>query len=220
MIAADEGKISLNNRLNLDNTNAGLEEKSGSGIILHLSSPVNLTIFDLCYLMIAVSDNYATDLLLDILGFDDINKILNQLGLKITRVDLKISQYTLLHGRNPTTPYEISFLLNQIYCKKLPFSPLMDEILQNQIYGTRLPLLLLDDLETGKLSIAHKTGTIEAVAHDAGIIRAQGKNYILCVLTQNQKNLGETNMAIAKLSLDIYQKVVNNNKNTSPDNSQ
>ena len=81
------------------------------------------------------------------------------------------------------TPYEIGFLLEQIYYEKLPFSSLMDGILQNQIYGSRIPLLLLDDLEEGQLSIAHKTGTIKAVAHDAGIIRASGKDYLLCVLT-------------------------------------
>ena len=69
MIAADEGKINLQTRLSLDNSTASSEEKSGSGIILHLSNPINLTILDLCYLMIVVSDNYASDFNIGYSGF-------------------------------------------------------------------------------------------------------------------------------------------------------
>lgn len=99
MMAVAEGILNLKLKFVVDNRFATEEEKSGSGIILHLSSPIELTLYDLCYFMIVVSDNYATDLVIDILGMERINTTLKEIGLKQTCLNNKLSRHTKLAGK-------------------------------------------------------------------------------------------------------------------------
>ncbi len=60
----------------------------GTGVLKQLEAGLNPTLYDLAVLMIIVSDNTATDLLLDILGRTNVNQTMANLGLTKTRVDL------------------------------------------------------------------------------------------------------------------------------------
>jgi beta-lactamase class A len=205
MSAAEEKKIDLNERIELDYSNISEEDKEGSGVIILLRNPVSLTYIDLCTLMIIVSDNFATNVIIDLLGMDYINQKFVEFGLTATRLNHKINNFKELMNRetNPTTPQDISHLLEQIYCRNLPSSELMEFILKKQIYGTRLPYLL--PYEKDSLSICHKTGSLNTIAHDAGFFRIFEGDYILSVLTQKQKEVAKTNLAIAELSKNIYE---------------
>jgi len=205
MMAVADGELNLSSKITVDNKFATDEEKSGSGIILHLLSPIELTLYDLCYFMIVVSDNYATDLIIDMVGMERINVNLKRIGLERTSLSSKISHYMELTGKNLTTPSEIGYLLELIATEKLPYSQVMYNILSRQVYNNRIPSLLpFEDIENDRLVIAHKTGTIHGIAHDAGIIRFLDKQYIICLLTKNQKEISRTSHKMAHLSQKIF----------------
>jgi beta-lactamase class A len=85
---ANEGKLDWNQKLELTDQ----DKVSGSGVLTELSGGDALPIRDLMHLMIVVSDNTATNLLLDRIGGNAVNARMSQLGLKQTAVMRKIMQ--------------------------------------------------------------------------------------------------------------------------------
>jgi beta-lactamase class A len=85
---AKEGKLDWNQKLELTDQ----DKVSGSGVLTELSGGDALPIRDLMHLMIVVSDNTATNLILDRIGGNAVNARMTQLGLKQTAVMRKIMQ--------------------------------------------------------------------------------------------------------------------------------
>ena len=85
---AEEGKLDWNQKLELTDQ----DKVSGSGVLTELSGGDLLPIRDLMHLMIVVSDNTATNLILDRIGGNAVNQRMAQLGLKQTAVMRKIMQ--------------------------------------------------------------------------------------------------------------------------------
>ena len=74
---ADRGERSLTDRIVLT-----AEMKAvGSGVLLHMSPGITLTLEDLIYLMISISDNTATNVLIDLAGMDKVNSTIRSLGM-------------------------------------------------------------------------------------------------------------------------------------------
>jgi beta-lactamase class A len=85
---AEEGKLDWNQKLVLTDQ----DKVSGSGVLTELSAGDALPIRDLMHLMIVVSDNTATNLILDRIGGNAVNSRMAKLGLKQTAVMRKIMQ--------------------------------------------------------------------------------------------------------------------------------
>jgi beta-lactamase class A len=85
---AEEGKLDWNQKLVLTDQ----DKVSGSGVLTELSAGDALPIRDLMHLMIVVSDNTATNLILDRIGGNAVNARMTKLGLKETAVMRKIMQ--------------------------------------------------------------------------------------------------------------------------------
>lgn len=85
---AEEGKLDWNQKLELTDQ----AKVSGSGVLTELSGGDLLPIRDLMHLMIVVSDNTATNLILDRIGGNAVNQRMAQLGLTQTAVMRKIMQ--------------------------------------------------------------------------------------------------------------------------------
>src|SRR3954467_5747838 len=83
---AAEGKLNLSERIEIVES----EKVSGSGIVQELSAGVALPVRDMIDLMIVLSDNTATNLILNRIGGDAVNARMSQLGLVHTRVMRKI----------------------------------------------------------------------------------------------------------------------------------
>ncbi|MBN2205893.1 MAG: serine hydrolase, partial [Candidatus Aminicenantes bacterium] len=80
---AEEGALNLDERLELP----AAKKVAGSGILFYLSDPAPaLSVRDLAVLMVVLSDNTATNLLIDRVGMDAVNKRLDGLGLPRTRL--------------------------------------------------------------------------------------------------------------------------------------
>jgi beta-lactamase class A len=76
-------------------------------------------------------------------------------------------------------------------------NPLALEILEKQQYREKIPLMLPPDLK-----IAHKTGELEGVRHDAGLIDGR---IVLAMLTRDGQEPWEVDLALARIAKAVYE---------------
>jgi beta-lactamase class A len=153
------------------------EVTGGSGVLQFLHVGLDLTVHDALELMIAVSDNTATNLLLrHIGGAEAVNSCMDRLGLSETRSGGPIRQpnpaVRSLSTYSRTTPAEMAQLLTGIARDEvvsLAACAEMRRILAHQLYDTMLPRYLPLTGDT-TITVAHKTGSIGQVRNDAGIL--------------------------------------------------
>jgi beta-lactamase class A len=84
----DAGRISLDERVTLGES----DRRAGSGLFVFMKPGLSPTIHDLLLLMITVSDNEATDLLLKRVGAGNVTAMLRQIGIRDFRVDRSTEQ--------------------------------------------------------------------------------------------------------------------------------
>lgn len=101
LMQAEEGRLSLNERVPLTE----LDKAPGSGVLKELTSGPSLSLADLAMLMIIVSDNTATDILVRRLGTDAINRRLAGWGFERTRVAMDCRALLFDLAGRPATPY-------------------------------------------------------------------------------------------------------------------
>lgn len=174
--------------LSLDDPLPVLAEElaDGSGVLRYLHPGLPLTVADAVELMIIVSDNTATNLLIRRLGADAVNLAMDELGFARTRTAGPIRAANAdvpLARMSRTTPREMCGLLSLLATGALvsaDASAAMIATLEHQLYGDMLPRHLpltyyperlgLDEMP---VRIAHKTGGLSGVRNDVGIVRAQ-----------------------------------------------
>lgn len=160
--------------------------KVGScGVLKILKSPLKLSIRDLIGLMICFSDNTATNILIDYLGMEEINKKIKKAGFEKTILARKMMDNDAKkEGKeNYTTPEEVQKVIS-ILCKD-------EEIkyfLLNQGYNNKISLYFARE---NNIKFAHKTGELTCVEHDAGRIFYKDYWVDIVVMTKNLKNNGE-----------------------------
>ena len=84
----DRGAIDLERRVELTDD----MRVPGSGILKEMEAGLNPTLHDLAMLMIIISDNTATDILYDLVGGDNLNNAMRELGLHKTRIPMTVRQ--------------------------------------------------------------------------------------------------------------------------------
>jgi len=176
----------------------------GSDIMLGLTPGVTrITNRDLATMMVAVSDNSATNVLIDRLGMDNVNALLNGLGLKNTRLRRKMMDLKAAgEGReNVSTPREMMTLLEAIYRGKVLGKENTEDffkVLSTHKEG-QIPRLLPDDV-----AIANKPGSLEAVRNDSGIVFLKNRPFVICVMTTFLKNERAGEEAISQVAAVAY----------------
>ena len=198
---AEEGLLSLDEFSNLEEG----RKAAGSGILYHLGFPrLSLSLRDLSVLMIVLSDNTATNLLIDRVGQESVNARLTNLGLKRTRLRRKMMDLkAAAEGReNVSTPSEMMELLDGIWRGKSLKDPQRKEVLKILSIPKDSPLR---DGVPGEVAVAEKPGELEGVRCDSGIVELPGRPYILCVMTTYLKNDASGNPAIAGISRIAYE---------------
>jgi beta-lactamase class A len=164
-----------------------------------------MSVRDLAYHMITTSSNFATNLLIDIVGVPAIQQALEE---------LKIEGVVLLRGVADDAAFQAG-LNNQVTASGLlkllrmiaegrAWSPeicaQMLEILLDQRFKSGIPAGL-----PGDVHVAHKTGNISTVHHDAGIIYMGNRNpYFLVILTQFPQDAKRSG-AVAEVSKDLFE---------------
>ena len=176
----------------------------GSDIMLGLTPGVTrLTLRDLATMMVAVSDNSATNVLIQRVGMENVNSMLESMELHATRLrrqmmDLKAAG----EGReNVSTPREMMTLLETIYRGKLLNKEMTADFIK--LLSTHKESSLLQGLPDDTPA-ANKPGELEAVRNDSGIILVKNRPYILCVMTTYLKDEKDGSAAIRKISALAY----------------
>lgn len=162
-----------------------------------------LTNRDLATMMIAVSDNSATNVLIDRLGMQNVNALLDSLGLTHTRLRRKMMDVKAAEeGReNVSTPAEMMTLLEQIYRGKVLNRELTDDFFR--MLSTHKDSFIPRNLPDG-LRIANKPGELEGVRNDSGIVFAQNRPYVICVMTTYLTRERDGEEAISRISAAAY----------------
>ena len=162
-----------------------------------------LTLRDLATIMVAVSDNSATNVLIDRVGMDNVNTLMTSLGLPHTRLRRKMMDLKAAgEGReNVSTPREMATLLEQLYRGKVLNKEMSDDFFK--VLSTHKDSWIPRYLPEG-LKIANKPGSLEGVRNDSGVIFLEHRPYIICVMTTYLRHESDGEDAIAHISQAAY----------------
>lgn len=199
--AVEDGNLKFDQQLILKRT----YKAKGAGKLKYFHAGRKFSVSELVELMITESDNTATNMLADALGFNYINWLLEKkYKLDITRMhrnvmDLKLRRRGI---ENYTTAKEIGLILEKIYRGKIvskDASKEMLNILLKQTVNDRIPRYLPQEF-----SVAHKTGLLRGICHDAGIVFADKTDFVVCVLTSDFKSTKLAKKFIAEVAYRTY----------------
>lgn len=172
--------------------------KSGSGHLKWRRNGERFTIRELLVEMMALSDNIAQEMLIQLVGLNFLQERFPAFGLtltNITRQGLSLSPRTRVE--NYTTAREMGRLLENIYRKEKfgsESSEQMIELMKGAKYNDRLTKYL-----PRGWTVAHKTGLLRRACHDVGIVYSPAGNYIICVLTSAGPSYRTSKQFISKV---------------------
>jgi beta-lactamase class A len=163
-----------------------------------------LSVRELAYWMITLSSNLATNLLVDVIGIQTIQHALDELEIDGVRILRGVEDQAAFEAglNNEVTANGLLKLLRLIAEGKAYSQSASDEMMKimlDQQYRSGIPAGLPKGAR-----IAHKTGNISTVHHDAGIVYLDGrKPYTLVILTQFSAE-STRGTAVADVSRDIF----------------
>ncbi len=166
------------------------------------------TLYELLVWMIITSDNTATNVLIDYIGIDTLNTYFRKIGLTHTTLQRKMMDFIKLENGfdNMTTARDMGHLFTRIYRQDLlssPFSALAIDILSRQRVHESLKRYLVEDVH-----MAHKTGGLDSVDHDVGIVFNHVNDYIIGVFVTEVTNNDEARQLIGRISKVVYEQLV------------
>lgn len=196
---AAAGKFKLSDLRWLNKT----DQVGGSGVLFELGDHTSqLSIRDLGVLMIVLSDNTATNILIDLVGMESVNKTLGTLGLQQTRLQRKMLN-TAASGRgeeNLSTPAEAARIMEILYRGEFLNRQVCDEI-----------LAILKKPKSGGINaglpadipVAFKPGGISGVSTEWAIVYLQQRPYVVVVM-ENYALGDEATVAMKEISRTLY----------------
>lgn len=209
MMEAAAGKLDLEDRAII-----GSEHMTGgAGILKELKPGHTLTIEELVTLMIIISDNTATNVLIDIVGMDQVNHTVTALGLQSTILQRKMMDFKAAEEgkENYTTAKDMNILFSAIEDGAIlpakTWNAKMLDILKRQQVRDKLPFFLPEETV-----LAHKTGTLAGVEHDGGILYYPGGSCVVSVLTADLAANHEGLQLVARIGESIYHHMMGEGK--------
>jgi beta-lactamase class A len=201
--AVGAGMLDLSEIIEMDLSDPAFSQEDGSGVLTYLTSRIALNLRDLIALSLIESDNLATNVLIQRVGMDAINQSLGDWGMRQTQLTHLIEDFPKLRqpGNNAGTARDLGTLYRAIWYGEIPHHTLLIELLCKQKYTSRLPYFLpdLDDLKVG-----HKTGTLNTLTHDSGLVMCSRFNYSICALVQHDSTSANAALLIARVSELVY----------------
>lgn len=158
------------------------DRKPSCGVISYMHDNVTLQLMDMITVMIIVSDNAATNLLIDLLGIDAVNATMQNLGAVNSRLNRKLFEPELSRQgiQNYVTAGDMGLLLEKLYCGEIispEASKEMLTILSHQQLNGKIPFRL----HSQGIQVAHKTGEDDSISHDVGIVYDTAP-FVVCYL--------------------------------------
>ncbi len=151
----------------------------GTGVIQASGAGGSYTYRQLAAYMIQDSDNIATNLIIDAVGMSAVNEYASEIGLTQTALNRRMMDFAA-GDENYTSANDVAHMLQQIYQGKLVSSD-MSEFALDLLKGQHDDAGLLKGLPAGSV-FAHKTGTLDGVFNDGGIVLDRNP-YVMVVLS-------------------------------------
>lgn len=187
----DQGKRTLDDTFTLTQA----EKAPGSGVMLHLHDGMVLTLADLLYLMISISDNTATNMLIDLAGMAQVNETMRSLGMVNSTLGRKMLNRPAQgeEHENWATPDDYVTAVQAILdgqaaseqsCKEM--IALLEKQQNRRRISRHLP-------ESQDIRWGTKTGSIRGVTNDVGFIMTPEKTMVLAIFCENlpDQHVGE-----------------------------
>jgi len=168
-----------------------------------------MRVTDLALHMIATSSNLATNLLLDLVGLETVQRALDE--LHIDGIDLRRGvedERAFERGINNRVTADGLVQLMRLIAEERAFSPELSRdmlnILHAQEFRNGIPARL-----PSAVRVAHKTGEISTIAHDAGVVYPPNrKPYVIAVLTEWAPDATGRKPTIADASAAVYEALI------------
>jgi beta-lactamase class A len=212
-LQADEGKFKLADKVTLHES----DKVPGSGFLTgHFSEGASFSIRDAVRLMVCVSDNTATNLVLDQVGIANVNKRMEAWGCPNTKINAKVFRgsttsvdpaRTKKYGLGSTTAREMASIFEEIQAGTR-LRPGIKQCVLTHLRSNedkdKFPRLL----PPGTV-VAHKDGSVSNARTDAGLLYTPNGLIAVCVLTdenRDQRWVSENagNMLCAKVAKEVY----------------
>ena len=209
-----EGKLNLNDSILLKNEFKSIVDGSSykmdigvdSDDVIYSKIGTQQKMYDLMYSMIILSSNLATNVLIEVVDAKKTTATMRTLGADKIEVlrgveDIKAFRKGL---SNSTTANDLLMIMKAIATGKAGTkedSDKMIDILKDQKWNDMIPKYLPKEVE-----VAHKTGSITGVHHDAAIVfHPNGKKYVLVLLSKNLKDFDKGTDQLAQISKSVYE---------------
>lgn len=212
----EKGKLSLNQPVTISNEFHSIvdsstfrlnsEDDSERSLYEHLGKQETLS--NLLYQMIISSSNLATNIIIEMVDARNVNATLRDAGVRDMQVlrgveDIKAYQQGL---NNTTTAYDLMKIFEKIGRGEMisaEASRQMIDILLDQRFREIIPARLPDNVR-----VAHKTGNINGLRHDAGIVfLPDGRTYVIVLLSKNLSDETAGMDAMARVSAMVYERM-------------
>lgn len=199
---AQEGLVGLEELIPLQESDKVL----GAGVLYEMHAGTQLSLEDLARLMIVVSDNTASNLLIRKVSFEAVNSLMQNLGMKQTHLGRFFMHPPLPpSGDNFASAADFTLCLEQLWKRQIlneEFTQRALAILQRQQYREKIPLMLPEQVQC-----MHKTGELAGVRHDCGIVHdpATGLAYAITLLSRHGRCDWEVDRGLAEISRYFYQ---------------
>lgn len=174
---------------------------AGSGVLHEMHAGLQVTVADLLYLMMSVSDNTATNVLIDMAGMDDVNALMRELGMTQSTLGRKMQGHPA-EGRqqeNWATPSEYAALIGNLLDRQVATTKSCDAmiaILEKQQNPRRIGRYVPED----GFRWGSKTGSIRGVVNDAGFITGSGGTVIVSVYCEDLPDMYTGEQAIGDIA--------------------
>ncbi|SIO02802.1 serine hydrolase [Algoriphagus halophilus] len=209
----EEGKLDLSDSIVLVNEFKSIVDGSpysmdigdDSDDVIYSKIGTTVSINDLTYSMITVSSNLATNVLIELVDAKNVTATMRTLGADKIEVLRGVEDQKAydLGLSNSTTANDLMMIMKAI-AEDQAGTPAdceeMISILKDQQFNEIIPFYLPKDV-----TVAHKTGSITGVHHDAGIVYLpDGRSYVLVLLSKNLEDFDKGTNQLAKVSKLIY----------------
>lgn len=176
----------------------------GTGVLQLLSAKAQLTGRDLAILMMSLSDNAATNILLDEVTFPAINARMDILGLTHTRFRRHMIDLAAAHRgeENVSTPREMVRLIEAIHNADGLALALADDL--RTVVGVSKSTAFRDPLPPS-LTILDKSGELEGVRTATGLVVLKHRPYAAAIMTTALRNEGDGEGAIREVSRIVFE---------------
>ncbi|MFZ3579196.1 serine hydrolase [Virgibacillus sp. DJP39] len=178
----------------------------GSGVISYLTNSNVFSYKNLLELMIIVSDNTASNIILNKIGMENVNDFVSSVGCTHTRIGRKFMDYKdPLHDNYTSARDMVEFLRliendNDILTDTSKKE--IKKILLDQQTNHKIPRYA-EQSDSEKLLIYHKTGELPGIEHDVALLTYQDKKVYMSLLSEGWSNNGTGNDYLAAIGKTV-----------------